>query len=244
MKNIMQLYKDNAAHAKQPVNLVRNESGAVLYIYGIISPDYGISALDVAAALAQAGEAQSLTVHINSPGGQVFESRAIMSAIQAFAGKTTAVIDGVCASAATSIALACNEVEMADHGLFMIHNAMGMAFGDKTAMRDTADLLEKVEVAIVAQYAEKTGKDAVELLAMMDAETWFSADEALAHGFIDRITTAKEKPKNQWNLSAYAHAPQAFMAAPDAVPPHPVVPDPAPSMRQANTNKLALATVL
>lgn len=209
---IHQLLRDNAAREKRPANLVKNDAGeATLYIYDVIDAYWGVSALSVIDALAQAGDAKVLNVNINSPGGDVFEGRAIMAAISRFAGKTVAHIDSLCASAATSIALSCNEVEMADGAFFMIHNASGLVWGDKTAMRETADLLEKVEGAIINDYINKTGKDAETITAWMDAETWFSAEEAKANGFIDRITDSPAKAKNTWNLSAFPKAPKALI---------------------------------
>ena len=235
MKHLLKLHMDNLAREKRPVNLVQNETGATIYIYDVISSDWGVSAMSVIQAIAQAGESETLTVRVNSPGGDVFESKAIIAAIQSFKGKTVAIIDGLCASAATSIAIACNEVEMASGALFMVHNASGMAYGDKTDMRNTADLLEKVEGTIVAGYVEKTGKDAEDIAAMMEKETWMTADEALANGFVDRIGPDKAA-KNTWNLSAYANAPP---------PEKPATPEPAPVagffMAAANTNRLRLA---
>jgi hypothetical protein len=112
-----------------------------------------------------------------------------------------------------------------------------MAWGDKTALRDTADLLEKIEGAIVTDYTNKTGKDAAEIVAWMDAETWFDAKEALANGFIDRIADAKAA-SNAWNLSTYANAPTALLKEPVAeLPPEQ---PPEPSMTTANANKLRL----
>ena len=214
MKTLFQLHLDNLARPKQPVNLVKNAADATLYIYDVISADWGVSALSVIDAITQAGDTKTLNVRISSPGGDVFESRAIMAAIARFPGNTIAHIDGICASAATSIALACGEVVMSDGGFFMIHNASGMAWGDKQELRDTADLLEKIEGVIVADYTGKTGKDAAEIVAMMQAETWLTATEALAHGFIDRIAESKAKPGNKWDLSAYAKAP---MQPPDPI---------------------------
>lgn len=242
MKKIIQLYRDNAARAKQPVNLVRNGTDATLYIYDVIDAYWGVSALSVVDAVTQAAGAQTLHVYINSPGGDVFEGRAIMAALGRFAGKTIAHIDSLCASAATSIALACNEVEMSDGAFFMIHNASGMAWGDKTDLRETANLLEKVEGVIVNDYTSKTGKDAAEIVAMMEAETWFTATEALANGFIDRIASAPAKAANTWNLAAYAKAPAA-LSAPAADPEHHPA-EPNPSMTQSNANKLALSQVM
>lgn len=241
MKNIMQLYRDNAARTKQPMNVVRNASEASLYIYDVIDSYWGVSALRVIDAITQAGDAEVLHVYINSPGGDVFEGRAIMAALGRFQGKTIAHVDSLCASAATSIALACSEVEMSAGAFFMIHNASGMAWGDKNALRETADLLEKVEGSIVADYVAKTGKEADEVIAMMNAETWMNADEALEHGFVDRIAAAPAaKASNAWNLAAYAKAPDALTKKPDPAP----EPVERTSATQANANRLALIQAL
>jgi len=241
---ILQLLRDNAGREKRPVNLVRNGAEATLYIYDVIAPDWGVSALGVIDALAQAGDAKVLNVHINSPGGDVFEGRAIMAALGRFQGKTVAHIDSLCASAATSIALACNEVEMADGAFFMIHNASGMVWGDKSAMRETADLLEKVEGAIVNDYMKKTGKDAEQIAAWMDAETWFTAAEALENGFVDRLAAAP-KAKNTWNLAAFGNAPAA-LKEPEPAPEN-TAQEPASAgffMGAANANRLRLAQIV
>ena len=233
MNKIIQLYRDNVERPKQFTNLV-NIAGdsATIYLYDMISADWGVSALSVIEAIAQAGEAKILNVHINSPGGDVFEGRAIMAALSAFKGKTIARIDSLCASAATSIALACDEVVMADGAFFMIHNASGMAWGDKQTLRDTADVLEKVEGAIVGDYLQKTGKDEAEIRALMDAETWFTANEAMEHGFVDAIDKGK-KATNTWNLSAFAKAPKME-----------VIPDRSPEVFDTSTHEPAQAGFL
>jgi len=247
MNKIMQLYRDNAQRPKQFTTLV-NVAGdtATIYLYDMISVDWGVSALSVIEAIAQAGEAKILNVHINSPGGDVFEGRAIMAALSAFKGKTVARIDSLCASAATSIALACDEVVMADGAFFMIHNASGMAWGDKQTLRDTADVLEKVEGAIVSDYVQKTGKDQAEIRALMDAETWFTATEAMKHGFVDALDKGK-KATNTWNLSAFAKAPKIGISL---EPPLEVAdtstPEPAQAgflMSSANANRLRILTI-
>lgn len=220
-KALLQLYRDNAARSKQPMNVARNAaSEASIYIYDVIDSYWGVSAKGVIDALAQVGDVQTLHVYINSPGGDVFEGRAIMAVLSRFAGKKIAHVDSLCASAATSIALACNEVEMSDGAFFMIHNASSIAWGDKNVMRETADLLEKIEGSIVNDYTAKTGKDAAQVVQWMDDETWFSAAEALDNGFIDRITPAPaakatNAAKVTWNLAAYAKVPQALAIAND-----------------------------
>lgn len=247
MNKIMQLYRDNANRAKTPVNLVKNQTEASLYIYDVIDPYWGVSALNVIEAIKLAGDAAVLNVYINSPGGDVFEGRAIMAELQRFAGKTIAHIDSLCASAATSIALACNEVSMSDGAFFMIHNASGLAWGDKNVMRDTADLLEKVEGSIVGDYTKKTGKEDAVVIAWMNDETWFTAQEALDNGFIDRIATDKTA-KNTWNLAAFDKAPKALLQnEPEKQTDTTENEEPAPAgflMSAANANKLKLIQAL
>lgn len=242
MNKIMQLHSDNASLAARPINLVRNAAEASIYLYAIIGGEDGVTALDVTEAVNQAGDAEVLHVYINSPGGDVFESRAIMAALARFPGKKIAHIDSLCASAATSIAMACNEIEMADGAFFMIHNAMGIGAGDKHALRDRADLLEKVEGSIVADYTARTGKSADEVAAFMNEETWFSATEALEHGFIDRVTAAPAALGATWNLTAYRKPPASLQ---NIAPPAPPAPEPPPlTMARTNANRLALLNAL
>ena len=244
--NLKNLLATNPARQRAPVNLVQNNATeATIYIYDVIDADWGVGAKDVLAALSPLASVELLNIRVNSPGGDVFEGRAIMEAIKRFAGKTVAHIDSLAASAATSIALAADEVVMSDGALFMIHNASGLVWGDKTAMRDTADLLEKVEGSIVTDYTTKTGKPVADIVAMMDAETWMTAQEALAHGFVDRIATyskaAATAQATTWNLAAFAKAPQqpAQQQTPAQQPPAQPV-----GTGQTNANALRLVTLL
>lgn len=237
---ILQLLRDNVGRERMPANIVRNGSEATIYIYDVIDAFWGVSAMSVVDAIAQAGDAKVLHVHINSPGGDVFEGRAIMAAINRFEGKTIAHIDSLCASAATSIALACNEVEMSDGAFFMIHNASGMVWGDKTAMRERADLLEKVEDAIIKDYVAKTGKDPEQIMAWMDAVTWFTATEAIENGFVDRMASAAAA-KNTWNLSAFTNAPASLLPVQAE---NEIRADKNPAMTVANTNRLRLLQIV
>ncbi len=238
----MQLYRDNAGLAPKPVNLVRSAAEAAIYIYAMIGGEEGVTALQVADSVNRAADAEVLHVYINSPGGDVFESRAIMAALARFPGKKVAHIDSLCASAATSIAMACNEVEMSDGAFFMIHNAKGVGFGDKNSLRERADLLEKVEASIVADYTARTGKSAEEVAVLMNDETWFSAAEALENGFVDRVTAAPAVAGATWNLAAYAKAPASLRNVAPPTPPEPAPPP--PTMARTNANRLALLNAL
>ena len=250
MNKILQLCLDNAKRERQIINMVRNEAEATMYIYDVIDPYWGVSANTVIADIAAAGDAATLHIRINSPGGSVFESRAIIEAIKRFAGKTIAHIDSLAASAATSIALACDEVEISDGGFFMIHPASGGAYGDKNDLRKRADLLEKLEGTIAAEYAAESGQELDQIVAWMDAETWFTAAEAIAAGFVDRLQSTA-KVSNTYNLAAFAKAPAAISAPPAAPAVAAPAPNPAPApvvtasfMKQANANRLALLQAL
>lgn len=251
MNQLMQLYLDNRSIPKVPVSVVRNGDVASISMRGIVIPEEGINAEEVAQAIAQAGDASTIVFNINTPGGSVFEAREIMDIIRNTSAKTVAHIGSLCASAGTSIALACDEVEMADGAHFMIHNAQAVIGGDKTALRKAADAMEKIEQAIVNDYTTKTGKDAAEIIQMMDATTWMTAQEALAGGFIDRIAEAA-KTRNTWNLASLEKVPEELKGpAPDPAPPDPEPKnestEPAPEagffMSAANANRLRLAQI-
>lgn len=187
--------------------------GNTIYLYDVIG-DWGVPADAFAKALA----AMSGEVHlrINSPGGDVMDGRAMATAIAGYQGKVIAHIDGLAASAATYVALAASEVEISEGAFFMIHNAWSVAIGNKASMREMAELLDKVDGTIVADYRRKTGKDEAQIVSWMEAETWFTAEEAKQHGFVDRIVPAAKTGKDAatWNLAAYENAPAALTAPP------------------------------
>lgn len=219
MKKLIQLLRDNAAQERKPLQLVRAEASAdaTLYIYDVIDAYWGVSAQEVAKSIAGLDATTTLHLRINSPGGDVFEARAIAASIAQFGGKTIAHIDGLAASAATTIASAAQEVEIVDGGFYMIHNAWTFAMGNKHDMRTTADLLDKVDGAIVADYARRTGATTEQVIAWMDAETWFTAQEAVDNKFADRLAPsgqagASNASARQFNLAAFDKTPQALLA--------------------------------
>lgn len=249
MKRLLQLLRDNAAKERQPLNLVRNEASqdATLYIYDVIDRYWGVSAEAVAKAISGLDAAATLHVHINSPGGDVFEGRAIRTAIQQHKGKTVAHIDGLAASAATTISDGADEVEIATGAFFMIHNGWTWMYGNKNDFRKEADLLDKIDAAIVADYARRTGLDVDQLVTWMNNETWFTADEAVEHGFATRLMEAPDKvgTSNQadqkWNLAAFEHAPQSLLEQP-APASDPVIE--AAVQRERNERRLQLLSLI
>jgi ATP-dependent Clp protease protease subunit len=219
MKKLFQLLKANAKH-EQRTSLSAKAEGEdfTMYMYDVIDADWGISALEVAKALAGVSPKATLNIRLNSPGGDVFEARAIATALKAHEGKVVAHIDGLAASAATTIAAAADEVIIADGSFYMIHNAWTLAMGDKNDFVETAALLEKVDGAINADYVKRTGMESKAIAKMMDAETWMTAQEAVDMKFADRIAP-EGKTKNiadkKWNLAAFDHVPEALTKAPE-----------------------------
>lgn len=221
---LMQLIKDNAC-GDLAAPSIRMETAADntvhLYVFDVIDPWWGANAADLIKALADAG-GRDVKLHINSPGGDVFESLAMAAAVAAYNGKVTALIEGLAASAATRLALSAAEVHITDGSLFMIHNAWTLAYGNKTELRDTATLLDKIDIGIAGDYQRKTGATAEQVVAWMDAETWFTAEEAKDAGFVDQVLSASQSGNStqanagRWNLSAYANAPKQAPQRPTA----------------------------
>lgn len=153
---------------------------------------FGVSAKQFVEDLKKLSNVAQIRLRINSIGGSVFDGAAMYNAIRQHKAHVTASIEGIAASMASVVAMAADRVEMAANGLLMIHNPHGMTMGDANAHRKTADALDKASQTLVNAYVVKTGKDADAIAAMMDDETWFTAEEALEHGFVDEVTGAVE----------------------------------------------------
>jgi ATP-dependent Clp protease protease subunit len=237
MNKLRQLLDANArADASKPA-IRADASGEVghVYVYDVIDSTWGASAKDLVQALASMG-GKDVHMHINSPGGDVFEARAMVAAVAGYGGKVVAYIDGLAASAATYLSLAADETHIVDGGMFMVHNSWTLAWGNKHEMRTTADLLDKIDGTIAADYAKKTGAEASKIQEWMDAETWFTAAEALDAGFVDSVvSTDKKHAASSWDLSAYANAPKPQDASP------PEDDTAAQTARQARLNRSRLA---
>ncbi|HEY6276017.1 MAG TPA: head maturation protease, ClpP-related [Streptosporangiaceae bacterium] len=145
----------------------------------------GVSASAFAADLAKVeGDVE---VHINSPGGNVFDGLAIYNALASRPGNVTTVVDGLAASAASFVAQAGRSRVISPGAMVMIHDAQGMALGDAATMRETADLLDKASGNLAGIYAAHTGRPAGGWRDAMRAETWYTADEAVEAGLADRL---------------------------------------------------------
>lgn len=190
---------------------------ATVYVYDAIGV-WGVEAPPFVAAV-RGITAPTLNLRINSPGGDVFDARAMKAALDDYDGKIVAYVDGLSASAASFLMMAADEIVMAEGAFVMIHNAWGLTIGNADEHRTQAGILDKVDAGIVADYVARTGKAESDVRAWMAAETWFTAEEAVAAGFADRVAKSKrtrDASAARWNLSAYRNAPPVVAA--DDVP--------------------------
>ena len=164
--------------------------------------DEGLTAKSFAAQLA--GVKGGLEVHINSGGGDVFDGIAIGNAIRAHKGPVTTVVDGLAASIASVIAQAGQNRVAEPGSMMMIHDAFGMCVGDAAEMTQFASTLDKVSGNIAAVYADRAGGDAAGWRTVMKAETWYTAEEAVAAGLADRVGDGGAELPAGLDLAAYA----------------------------------------
>jgi ATP-dependent protease ClpP protease subunit len=149
---------------------------------------FGVTAKAFVDQLAKLPDAVStIRVHINSPGGDVFGAVNIANALrdqQVSKGRAVeTIVEGLAASAASIIMMAGKTVRIADNALVMVHNPWSVAVGNAADMRKQADTLDTLRNTIVATYQWQSTLSAEALVALMDAETWMDADEAIANGF-------------------------------------------------------------
>lgn len=178
------------------------EKSADIYMYGSVmnekwwDDDGGIVPTDILKALNNV-KGKDLNIHLHSGGGHVAAAMAIYSQLANHEGKKTVIIDGLAASAATLIAMAGDEIKMSESGVFMIHNASGIAHGNAKQMRKAADVIEKMSSVALELYAARTGKSHDEIKQMMDDETWMNANEAKERGFVDSVIKFKSDAEPQ-----------------------------------------------
>lgn len=175
---------------------------------------WGITAKDFNDALSKLGDlkGKDLHVRISSPGGDVFAGNAIYNMLRETGAKITVYVDAIAASMASVIAMAGDPVIMSENAIFMIHNPSAGVRGTSKEMNRIANLLDSLKAGMLAAYEAKTGMDREQLSAMMDAETWMDAKEAVAHGFADSIGPAVEAAAT-FDLSRFKSPPAASVKA-------------------------------
>lgn len=172
------------------------------------------SAREFIAAM-QASKAKRPLVRINSRGGDVLDSLAIRSFLASL--DTTVEILGYAASAASYIATGGRKVRIVENGFVMVHAPWGATMGTSSDMRETADLLDKMETTYVSGYLQKSGKDEATVRGWMSKDTWLNAEEAKAAGLVDEILPAISFSASA-SIRAMPSAPKALFAVAQTAP--------------------------
>lgn len=164
------------------------EESADVFIYDVVGDSWvGGDAATVVKAI-NGIKAKKINLRINSPGGSVFDGVAIYNALARHSAEVTTYVDGLAASIASIIALAGKKIVMAENAMMMIHNPWTYTAGDSASLRKEADVLDQVRETLINTYATRTGKERDVIGAALDAETWFTAQEAKDWGLNDEIT--------------------------------------------------------
>jgi ATP-dependent Clp protease protease subunit len=195
---------------------------AEIILYGSIGQswfDDGITAKKFSDELKSLdASVEELDVRINSPGGDVFDGFAIYNRLKQHKAKKTIYIDALAASAASVIALAGDEVIMGEGALYMIHLPWTFSMGNRVDLDNTVARLLDIEEQMISLYQKRTKLDRSEIKAMLEAETWMDADDAIDQGFVDskidealpiaasvfdKASWIKRPPKNFVNESSF-----------------------------------------
>ena len=184
--------------AEMPAPVI-SDGTAKIRLYDYIEHEggfWGISASEFADVIdSLEDDVTEIELRINSGGGSVWDGLAILNTLRASGRKVKAFVDGVAASAASFIAVACDEVVMMPNSKMMIHDAMGICMGQAQDMHDYADFLDSSSDGIAEIYATKAGGTTKKWRDQMQAKglvgVWYSAQEAVAAGLADRVGTER-----------------------------------------------------
>jgi HK97 family phage prohead protease len=164
---------------------------ATVLIYDEIGGSFGVSARQFAEDLEELS-AEVIHLRINSPGGSVFDARAIANSLRHHPARVEGFVDGLCASAATIVAMAADTLTVMPGGEMMVHDASGMEDGNPRDHEAMATFLHRESQNEAENYAEKSGGSADEWRELMIAETWMFGSEAVALGLADAVWTRPE----------------------------------------------------
>jgi ATP-dependent protease ClpP protease subunit len=186
-----------------------------LVLYGFVGDnlwDEGFTDREVLDALTEVGRDTDIVVRVNSGGGYTSHGKAIFNALKAHRGRVTVSVDGIAASAASLLAMAGDEIIMRTGSLMMIHDPAALTAGTSADHQKSIEWLEAEAAGCASIYAERTGKPAEDMRAIMLAETWMTAEEAVAAGFADKADSQSAESVSAFDYRIYDHAPGALTA--------------------------------
>lgn len=234
-------------HKPRSIVAQTKDDEAEIVLYDEIS-DWGVTAEGFRQEL-ESITAKTIHLRINSPGGSVFDALAMFNSLRGHPAHVISHIDGLAASAATVVALGGNEVRMAANAFFMIHEPWLWTAGNATQLRKDADLLEKLSGSIVDTYVAKTEATSADVKAWMEAETWFTAAEAVEAGFADALDTTEKEDDlaaaaaSLFDLSIYSHVPDALQPR-GSEPMEPTIRELEKALRDAGLSRAAAARMV
>lgn len=201
---------------------------------------YDIEAIDLIQSLQSIGADSDVEFRVQSYGGSVYEGLALYNAIKAHKGKTIGIVDGVAASIASYILMACDEVQMPQNAKLMIHMPTMGAWGGEAEMTNALTQLQNAKNTIAEAYVAKSGQSLDDVLTAMQSETWFTADQAKEWGIIDAVVDPVNLSNCLNNLSreplnSFKHPPADLLnqASEPPTPANDPTPEPEPLAAQA-----------
>ena len=202
-------------------DLAEGDTTAQIDIYDEIDWLWGVTSRDFRNSLKALPESvKTIDLHINSPGGDVYEALAIMNSLRQYDAKVVTTIDGYAASSAGFIAVgASDELIVAENAEIMAHLPWAVMIGDADEMRKMADDLDRIGKNIASIFQARAGGKLDDWVSILTAETWWSADEAVEAGIADKVLKApkrdaKNSARDRFNLSVFNHAGRSNAPAP------------------------------
>ena len=201
-------FDTNAGKSSGKMRLIVNATAdsVDLFLHGIVGEQSdSCDAKSLAVILAKHPD-KPVTLRINSPGGSFYDGLALANALRRHDGKTTAIVDGLCASAATVVATGCEEILMHQNSSWHIHQAIFGSIGHQADLQDALNWLKACDQHLAEVYANQTGRSLPEIRKVMLGAggdgTHFSASEAKAFGFIDKILPASKTARYRQSAKA------------------------------------------
>lgn len=229
-------------------NLTDGDTTAQVDIYDEIDWLWGVTSRDFRNEIKALPESvDTIELHINSPGGDVYEALAIMNTLRQHKAKVVTIVDGYAASSAGFIAVgASDELIVAENAEIMAHLPWALMIGDADEMRKMADDLDRIGKNIASIFQARAGGTLDDWMAILEAETWWSADEAVAAGVADKVLQApkrdaKNSARGRFNLSVFNHAGRSAAPAPRIPQAHNETPRPEPVEADGKEPTVALS---
>ena len=206
-------------------NIAENEYA--LYIYGEIVSEKSfnwftgepseneVDISDFKKALADIPDFAKLTMYVNSVGGSVFATSAMVSMLQRVKSrgvKITAYIDGIACSCASWLIMVADEINIYKNSVMMIHKPMVMSYGNANDLLKDIEVLNKIEDGVIIPIYEAKARSKTEVIKdMMNAETWLTADEIQEHFNVNLIDETRDVENVKSDLfNTYKNTPKEF----------------------------------